>query len=451
MTSTRVEPSSTLWFARPSGASWDPAQAVRWSAVADYGRKLVPLGTLLHEARQGVFPGKFDGGDVPVRAVRVSDIHPLLIGEGELRCLDEKLARRHVVAKGDVLISRVGRLGQASCITDDTSSVVPHDSVLVAVPKHSQWGPVIAAALSTRRVRTWLTALASGSRMTSLTLDQLTEIPIPSPDESDFTAVGALIEQAGQLMHDARRQLEQVRGEVGGVLENAPSETLSQITCWLPDIDSLRAWSWQDMERSSVRRLGRFRLRGVQRLADAVDLPRHRAKTDLLNQKPSFTIDSDALREDWYLAFPICNASDGEERSSSLGKRYFSVDAEAVLVPTVGDIAAAPVVVPQSVIDAAQQPLMVPISWLPLIGLSFPRSLAVVLDHPFLRLQRRLGAAFSTVAHITRDEIEDLLVPTIAIETLDRWERSLRHAHEQFMEAEHLARRAIETVEEWYA
>jgi hypothetical protein len=442
---------NTLWSLRPSGSNWDPAQAVRWSAVVGRDRGFVPLGTLLQDARQGVFSGSLDGGDVTVRAVRVSDIHPLLVGGGESRRMSDKLARRHIAAEGDVLVARMGRLGQASCVTNGSSLIVPRDSVLVAIPKRSQWGPAIAAALSTRHVRSWLAELFMGSRAASLTLEQLGEIPVPDPHEFDFAAVGELIDRAGQLMSDARLQVEHVRGEVGIVLEDAPTEALSQLTFWVEDIDTLRAWSWQDVERYSVRRTGRLRVRSLQRLADAVDLPGHRAKTQVLTQKPNFTIDSDHLREDWYLALPVRRAGEGSAELSPLGKRYFAIETEALLVPTVGNITAAPVVVPRSVIDDAQQPLMVSISWLPLIGLSYLRSLAVVLDHPFLQLQRRLGSAFSTVAHITRDEVETLLVPTIATETLDRWESLLRAAQDQFIEAECLARRAVETVEEWYA
>jgi hypothetical protein len=421
---------------------------VRWAVVVGRDRGFVPLGTLLREARQGVFSGSLDGGDVPVRAIRVSDIHPVLVGEGESRQMTDKLARRHIAAEGDVLVARMGRLGQASCVTSSSTSLVPRDSVLVAIPRKSQWGPAIAAALSTQHVRQWMSELFMGSRAASLTLEQLADIPVPSPHEFDFAAVSDLVDQAGRLMNDARQQIEHVRGEVGIVLESAPTGTLDRLTFWVEDIDTLRAWSWQDVERYSIRRTARLRVRGLQRLAEAVDLPSYRASTEVLGQRPSFTVDSDDLRNDWYLALPV-DRSYADGRTAAV-KRYFSIESEALLVPTVGDISAAPVVVPSSIVDDTQQPLMIPTSWLPLVGMTYPRSLAVVLDHPFLQIQRRLGAAFSTVAHITRDEIENLLVPTIANETLSRWENLLRGAQDQFISAERLARQAVETVEEWY-
>lgn len=219
-----------------------------------------------------------------------------------------------------------------------------------------------------------MSELFTGSRTVSLTLQQLAEIPVPSPTEFDFTAVGDLIDQAGRLMSEARQQIEHVRGEAGIVLERAPIETLYRHTFWVDDIDTLRAWSWQDVERYSIRREGRLRVRGLRRLTDAVDLAGHRANTDLLDQMPGFTINSDDLRTDWYLALPVSQASNDCDVQKTSAKRYFSINTESLLVPTVGNISAAPVVVPQSVLDDAQQPLMVPVSWLPLIGMSWPRS-----------------------------------------------------------------------------
>lgn len=174
---------NNLWSPRPSGANWDPAQAVRWAVVVGRDRGFVPLGTLLREARQGVFSGSLDGGDVPVRAIRVSDIHPVLVGEGESRQMTDKLARRHIAAEGDVLVARMGRLGQASCVTSSSTSLVPRDSVLVAIPRKSQWGPAIAAALSTQHVRQWMSELFMSSRAASLTLEQLADIPVPSRND----------------------------------------------------------------------------------------------------------------------------------------------------------------------------------------------------------------------------------------------------------------------------
>ena len=74
----------------------------------------------------------------------------------------------------------------------------------------------------------------------------------------------------------------------------------------------------------------------------------------------------------------------------------------------------------------------------------------MVLDHPFVRLQRRLAGAFSTVTHITREDIENLLIPSPPEDTWRSWETDLRLAQDMFMAAADLVRRAVATVEEWY-
>ena len=112
---------------------------------------------------------------------------------------------------------------------------------------------------------------------------------------------------------------------------------------------------------------------------------------------------------------------------------------------------AAPLVVPAEVFNNTALPLMVPIHWLPLADLRYPRALAVVLDHPFVRLQRQLGGAFSTVPHITRDAIASLLIPVVAEAQWDAWDQELRQAHRLCIAAMAEVKQAIAMVEEWYA
>jgi hypothetical protein len=94
---------------------------------------------------------------------------------------------------------------------------------------------------------------------------------------------------------------------------------------------------------------------------------------------------------------------------------------------------------------------MVPIHWLPLQGLTFSRAIAVVLDHPFVRLQRQLAGAFSTVTHITRDDIGNLLIPAVSNEVWDQWEKDVSQAQSLVVEADAIAKAAIAIAEDWYA
>ncbi|TWT64408.1 hypothetical protein [Rubinisphaera italica] len=440
---------ATHWSQRPSEANWDPAQAVRWGGIGRSDREFVPLRYLLRDARQGVFAKAMEDGDVAVRTIGVRDINPVLSGEGERRLMSERAVRRHLASDGDVLVARVGRLGQASCVTGASSSLVPRDSVFVATPMRKSWGAGIAAALSTSVARDWMSDLFLGSRQASLTLEQLFDIPIPKPVEAEFEEVDDLVQRAGQLMSDGAGIVGQIRGEVGIALENAPTETLEKSTFWMDDIDELGAWSFQDVRRYWTRRRARAAVKSLQRLAEAVDLSSHRAKTEYGDPTPPFTIDSDDVRSHWYLALPRLRPGEPTDKPGT--RRFFAVDREALLISTMGNIAAAPVLVPQMILDQTDEPLMVPISWLPFVGLRHPRSLAVVLDHPFLQLQRRLGASFSTVAHITKEEIETLLVPLIPEQQQERWEADLIDAQTKFIEASQIVDHVLAIAEEWYS
>jgi hypothetical protein len=72
----------TAWSNHLSGINWDPVEAMRW-APQTTASKLVPLGTLLKTARQGVVTAGLDSGDVAVEVARVTDIQRIIPGTGE--------------------------------------------------------------------------------------------------------------------------------------------------------------------------------------------------------------------------------------------------------------------------------------------------------------------------------------------------------------------------------
>lgn len=450
---TEITP-NTRWHQRPSDSSWDPALAVR-SLTGDRDEsRFVPLDRLLSEIRQGIFAGGRGRGDLSVRTIRISDLHPLLIGDGEVRELGASSVRRHLAVDGDVLVARVGRLGQVGCVTNATKSLVPREGLFVARPRKKEWGPAIAAALCTEYVREWLSGLLVGARSASLTIEQLSDIPVPSPRYFDFAQVGELVAAAGELVKAGCEILDRVRGQLGMVLEGAPTEPTKRNFTWVAEPAWLQGWGWSDVQRYLL--ISRLRLRAgsLVRLGEVIDLDACRAKTIDVHAR-TCGLESDELRPDWYLALPICKlatAIEPDEMPSRVTpKRFFEVDRECLLIPTVGDIAGSPVVIPDERFNPSDTPVMVPIYWLPLVNLSRPRALAVVLDHPFVRLQRQLAGAFSTVTHITRDDIANLLIPTITEEIWEQWETELQHAHRLFTDADSKAMEAITIAERWYA
>lgn len=445
---------NTRWHQRPPGSTWDPALGVRSGAGERDGGRFVPLGSLLSSVGQGVFIGRAAEGDVAVRLIRVSDLHALLIGDGEVAQMGAGVVRRHLAVDGDVLISRVGRLGQVGCVTHATESLVPRAGLFVARPMNKGWGPAIAAALCTNHVRELLNGLLVGTRSASLTIDQISEIPVPSPRHFEFEQIDELVDAAGEAVRAGCEMLERVRGQLGMMLEGAPTEPTERTCAWIPEPAWLRGWGWSDVQRYLLVSRLRLRAGSLVRLSDVIDLDAARAKTvDVTAEMKG--LDSDDIRSDWHLVLPASKPTTTKEFSALTSRvaprRFFEVDRECLLIPTVGNIAAAPVVLPSESVGPDRAPVMVPIYWLPLVKLARPRALAVVLDHPFVRLQRQLVGAFSTVTHITRDDIADLLIPAVSNEVWDRWEGELRQAHRLFIEADAKAKEAIAIAEGWYS
>lgn len=445
---------SSRWQQRPSGSTWDPALAVRTGAGDHDGVRFVPLDSLLASVGQGVYVGRAAAGDVAVRLVRVSDLHPLLIGDGEVGRIGAGVVRRHLAVDGDLLISRVGRLGQVGCVTHATESLVPHAGLFVARPLKKSWGPAIAAALCTSHARGFLNGLLVGTRSASLTIDQLSEVPVPSPSHFDFSEVEELVGAAGELVRAGCEILDRVRGQLGIMLEGAPAEPSGRTFTWVAEPAWLRGWGWSDVQRHLLVTRSRLRAGAVVRLGDVIDLDSSRAKTaDVVARVRA--LDSGDVRPDWYLALPARNHAPQQDGPDQLTarltpRRFFEIDRECLLIPTAGDITGAPVVLPDPPAGPDHPPVMVPIYWLPLVGLDRPRALAMVLDHPFVRLQRQLAGAFSTVTHITRGDVADLLIPAASDDVWDRWEAELREAHGLFMDADAKAKEAIAIAEGWY-
>jgi hypothetical protein len=440
------------WYQRPSGSDWDPEIAVRSPAAERDGDRFVSLEALLARIGQGIAVSSAARGDVAVRLIGVSDMHPLLIGDGEVGYMDVSSIRRHLAIDGDVLISRVGRIGQVGCVTHATESLVPRAGLLVARPLRKRWGPAMAAALCTDHSRELLKGMMAGGRSASLTIEQLSAIPVPSPRHFDYHQVDELVDAAGELVRAGCEVLDRVRGEISMRLEGAPIELSKRAFTWVAEPAWLAGWGWSDVERYLLATRLRFQAGTLVQLGEMIDLGAHRASTvDAVGGARG--LDSNEVRPDWYLALPTTKPANGgnEPSTRTTPMRHFEVDRECLLIPTVGDVTGAPVVIPEELAGSDRMPVAVPTYWLPLVKLAWPRALAAVLDHPFVRLQRQLAAAFSTVTHITREDIADLLIPVVSNDLWDRWETDLRQAHRNFIDADAKAKQAIAIAEGWYA
>jgi hypothetical protein len=436
----------TVWLPSPHGSRWDAVfglQAPRRSC------RVVPLQDLVKTIRQGTPVSELDSGDLPVHAARVGDIYGMILGAGEVRKVSPHVLRRHLLETGDVLVPRVGRSGGACCFGSEASPMIPREGLLVAKPIRREWGPVLAAALCTATARSCLLAAAPQGRQGALTIEDLASIPIPSPTEFDFQAVAKLSDEAGHHDHVARALIEHVRGEVGAVLESSPLETERRSSAWFNKLGDLDGWGWQTLERHWLNEAAQWRLRGLKPLDEVFPVRDFRVKSVIPRSRVR-VLNANDLRPDWYLAILSGDASIADSVHGQAARRLFAVDRESLLIPTVGDITGEPVVVPDSHLHDLTVPLAVTLHWLPLAGLRYPRALAVVLDHPFLRLQRKLAGAFSTVTHISREEIGTLLIPSVYPDQWNAWEAQVREAQDHLLEAEAIARKIVATVEGWY-
>jgi hypothetical protein len=448
----QADTTNLSWITRPPAASWDAMRAVRLARKRRSGDDLVPLGDLVAAIRQGVVIAEFYRGEIPITAARVADVQPVLLGAGERRFISASTLGRHVVEPGDVLMARVGRHGRASFIPADATPTVPREGLFAAKPRRREWGPAIAAALSTSFVKDWLDRLSVTSRAGALTKEQMEAIPVPSPRQFDYREVCDLATQAAALAGAGWAVLNSIRDDVSLLLENAPTETPFRRHLWLANVVAIPGWGWQNVQRQWVRARATWQVQGLKQLGEIVDLKTHQPKT-LITGDRGAVLEADDIRPDWLLALPAARSAGAaavRDQPSTL-KRFFAVNRESLLIPTVGDIAGTPVVLPEVVFNGEAAPVLLPIHWLPLAGLVSPRALAVVLDHPFVRLQRGLAGSFSMVSHITREEIEELLVPDPPAAKWQEWESELRRAHDQLITATQAARRAIDIVEGWYS
>ena len=445
---------AAVWRQAPSDALWDPATAVRSTAGDSAESRFVPFDSLLSDLRQGVAAASLGRGDFRVRTVRVSDVWPLILGAGETRELHSRAVQRNLLFPGDVVVSRVGRLGQASCVTKSADALVAREGVLVARPLQKEWGPALAAALCTDHVRDRLNKTRGTARSAILTKEELGEVLVPSPNHFDFKEIASLLEAAGKLVAEGYETLESVREQIDRSLEGAPTEPLQQQFAWMTDPTWLPGWGWTDVQRELLVTRTRLPETSLIRLDEIMHRRGEQAKTVFV-ETPVPALRRDDIRSDWYLAIPAPwpepPISDPVQKPRSDSRREFLVTRECLLIPTVGDIAAPPVVIPGKQLRQSGSQLRVAVSWLPLQGLEFPRAIAVLLDHPFLRLQRRLAAAFSTVTHLTREDIFELRVPDLFENAWNGWEIELEEAHDLFIEAGSKARLAVAIIERWYA
>jgi hypothetical protein len=334
--------------------------------------------------------------------------------------------------------------------------MVPSAETLVLRPHRPNWGPVLAAVLSTNAVGQYVRGAAAATGPPTLTVNLLQELPVPALDSEEAQVVAHLVTEADTLAQEGERVLDLVRQEVDLVLEGTPSEPPTGSTCWLePYRIPLRGWAWGNAC------LGRLQAQVRSRCKTA----RLRSLADLLGGEPSrqptaevanavVIIDKGFVRPDWFLAVPPPGPLPSSPASAAgwgQGPLMQKLQEEALLVPLVGDVTAPPVVIGNDLLAWAGGTVQVGLRWLPVTRFRYTRALGVVLDHPFVGLQRQLAGTGSTVTHLAQEDVAAVLVPDVVEEVWARWEARLVEAHTTLFRAAAVANQAIATAEGWYA
>ena len=194
-----------------------------------------------------------------------------------------------------------------------------------------------------------------------------------------------------------------------------------------------------------VMNLGRNRLNAF---APLYELPHLNIQRGGFLKAPAHVkrLDTSGFRPQWHLALPESISSGGDAGD----KPGMVLDRQALLIPMVGNIESAPVVIDERLIAQAAGAVVVPVHWGVITDYPWLRSLAVVLDHPFARLQRRLAGVASTVAHLSIEAIKDLILPAVTEPQWVQWETTMETIHAKLIKAAGVYASVLKEIEEWY-
>jgi hypothetical protein len=437
-----------------SPARWDPLHLSQATWLPS-GKSWKRLGDYLVQARQGVSTRLTPEGDAPANLLRSADVFPVLQGRGTPCTVDRQVLQRHLLAPGDVLIPRVGGDVRACCIGRRQRPLFPSSETLVLRPSRQDWGPALAALLSTSAADSYVHTGTVGTGPPTLTVGLLQNMPVPDLDAEVAQVVARLAVEMEPLAQEGERRLDLVRQEVELLLEGAPGAPFPGRTCWVETLRIPGGWSWGEvcverMQAEARRRCKATRLRPLAEL-----LGKEPGRQPTAEAAGGVVIDRQFLRPDWYLAVPprqdTGTVSPPTTAGGGQGPLLQKLQEEALLVPLVGDVAAPPVLITKDLLAGAGGVVQVGLRWLPVTGFRYPRALAVVLDHPFVRAQRQRAATGSTVSHLAQEDVGRVLVPAVDDVVWARWEGQVAAAHSFLVRAAQAANLMVLTAERWCA
>ncbi len=430
------------WEKTPTCVSWIPFDAIqRMHREGSHG-SMVPMETLCKSVQQGVSLHVVKQGDLQVGLVRSAHLAPPSLVSGELVLVSRKLTRR-LLLPGDVLIPRVGGGGRADYVGNEASPLLPTQELMAIRLKNPRHAPLIAAALSSEPVRRQMQGVAAGSTIPTLTRNAILQLQVPDPETRKARTLLEMLTHVRESVVRGELELAGIRAEVDRFLENVPAQVTRDGWRWVKPHALPPDWGWQntvhqfvlkEAQRCLHRTLPLDRLPGlnIQRGGDL------KALSGLKRLNPG------GFRANWYLAL-----ADSIEMEPEFGsKPGVLLDGKALLLPMVGGIEGAPIYIGGDLIKQVGGTVVAPSHWGVLTHFAWLRSLAVVLDHPFIRLQRRLAGVSSTVSHVPMELLKELLLPAVPENQWRHWEMSLESIHDQLFAAAGVYRKAINEIEE---
>ncbi|MBQ0830816.1 restriction endonuclease subunit S [Streptomyces tagetis] len=102
---------------------------------------------------------------------------------------------QHLLAEGDILITRTGNVGRLALVTGEHSGWLFHANLVrMRLPGAGPaQAPYLAAYLSSGTAQDWVRARTAGSVIPSVSIRTLGELPVPLPPQAEQRAIGATL------------------------------------------------------------------------------------------------------------------------------------------------------------------------------------------------------------------------------------------------------------------
>lgn len=434
----------SIWQSMPSAESWSAADMVQQGTLCFETKGFVLLGGLCESIQQGVSARTIKDGELQVGFLRSADIAPPSEAVGNITAVADKLAKR-LLRPGDVLMPRVGATGRADYVGSVSRPLLAGQELMTLRLKNPQYAPLIAAALSSKNVKAQITGLMAGSTIPTLTRDAIGRILVPDPQQPKAYHLLEELKASKASIAEAESALATTRANVDRIFENAPSDISADNFQWVTTHRMPPDWGWQNVLHHSVIKDGQNRLQAVARLGE---LPHLNLQRGGFLKAPAQLkrLSTSGFRTQWHLAL----LESVENESGAQTKAGLVLDRKALLVPMVGNIESAPIVIDEDLIEQASGAIVVPVHWGVITDFDWLRSLAVVLDHPFVRLQRRLAGVASTVPHLPIEALKDLILPAVAASQWAQWETTMETIHSKLFSAAGVYATVSDGIEAWY-